>query len=51
MPSHCKGVKKEIRWLHIIPNETRLQLMHMLQCHANTCSLVLLKKHPIEWRG
>lgn len=38
MPSHCKGVKKEIRLLHIMPNEIEQQLMHMLQCHANACT-------------
>lgn len=53
LPSHCKGVKKEIRLLHIMPNEIGHLLMHMLQCHANarTCSLVLLNPHTIHWRG
>lgn len=51
LPSHCKGVKKEIRLLHIMPNEIGHRLMHMLQCHTNACtrSLVLLNTHP--WRG
>lgn len=48
LPSHCKGFKKEIRLLHIMPNE----FGHMLQCHTNacTCSSVLLNTPPIECR-
>lgn len=36
LPSHCKGVKKEIRLLHIMPNEIEHRLMHMQQSDANT---------------
>lgn len=36
LPSHCKGFKKEIRLLHIMPNE----FGHMLQCHIRTHMLL-----------
>ncbi len=53
LPSHFKGVKKEIRLLHIMPNEIGQRPMHILQCHINACtgSLVLLNAHPVEWHG
>lgn len=50
LPSHCKGVKKEIRLLHIMPNEIGHRLMHILQCHANMLALPV-SSHPIEWCG
>lgn len=53
LPSHFKGVKKEIRLLHIMPYEIGHRLMHMLQCHINACtgSQILSNTHPTKWHG